>query len=129
MINNISIAARIFLGLIFSVFGLNGIFNFMQAPSLSFKGTLFIQALMHTGYLWGSLKVIEVLCGLFLLAGVFIPLSLAILAPVILNIVLFHIFLDPKGIPMSFTIFFMELFLIWRFRRYFKGLLSMRTES
>jgi putative oxidoreductase len=96
MNSKIALAARIILGLAFTVFGINGFFEFLPRPTdmpeaiMNFSG-----ALMATGYFFPLLKGTEVICGLALLSNQFAALSLVILAPILINIFLVHAFLTP----------------------------------
>src|SRR5688572_27791919 len=85
--------ARIILGLIFFVFGLNGFLHFAPLPPMPEKATLFLGALGASGYMFTLIKATEILVGAALLANRFVPLALVVLAPVVLNIALFHVFL------------------------------------
>lgn len=89
------LAARVVLGLIFTVFGLNGFLHFIPMPEMSQEAGGFLGALAASGYMFPVLKVTEIACGVLLLIGRWVPLALTILAPVVLNIVLFHVFLEP----------------------------------
>ena len=89
-------AARIFLGLIFFVFGLNGFLQFMPQPPQPEAAGAFIGALAATGYMFPLIKGTEVVAGLLLLSGRFVPLALTLLAPIIVNIALFHTVLAPN---------------------------------
>ncbi len=89
-------AARLVLGLIFFVFGLNGFLQFMPMPPMPDAAGAFVGALAATGYLFPVLKAVEVVAGLLLLAGRAVPLALVILAPIIVNIALFHWLLAPS---------------------------------
>lgn len=89
------------LGLIFVVFGLNFFLHFIATPAPTAAGLNFLTALGATGYFFPLLKACEIISGLMLLIGVCIPLALIILAPIILNIALYHIFLDPSGLPLA----------------------------
>src|SRR6266404_1296969 len=93
-------AARLFLGLVFTVFGLNFFLHFIPAPPPAPRAGAFAGALFASGYLFPLLKTTEVVAGLLLLSGRFVPLALAVLAPIIVNIVGFHLFLAPSGIPL-----------------------------
>src|SRR6476646_9889721 len=87
--------ARVVLGFAFFVFGLNGFLHFLPQPPMSGPPAAFMGALGATGYLFPLLKGTEVLAGALLLSGFFVPLALTLLAPVIVNIVAFHLFLAP----------------------------------
>ncbi len=88
---------RILLGLIYFIFGLNGLFNFlpMTPPPMPENAIAFSMGLMKSGYFFPVLKVTESLCGLLLLSGFAVPLALVILAPITLQIFLFHSILTP----------------------------------
>lgn len=120
---------RVPLGLIFFVFGLNGFLNFIPPPSEPMpEGAVSLGvALMNSGYLMQFIKGTEVLCGLLLLANRFVPLALVVLAPIVLNILAFHLFLMPSGTGMALFILALELHLAWAHRRALAPLLTPRT--
>ncbi len=104
--------ARIILGLIFFVFGLNGFLNFIPAPpEMPEKAATFMAGLMASGYFFPLLKGTEVVCGLLLLIGAFVPLALIVLAPIVLNIVMVHIFVMPDGLPIALFVAALEVYL------------------
>lgn len=97
-----TVAARVILGIIFFVFGLNGFLGFMPTPDMTPEGEAFIGALVETGYMLPFWKSFEVLCGLAFLLNLFLPLALVVITPILANIVAFHLFLDPN--PQSFAL-------------------------
>ncbi|MEK6580188.1 MAG: DoxX family protein [Bdellovibrionota bacterium] len=103
--------SRILLGLIFFVFGLNGFLQFIPTPPMPEKLMAFASGLMASGYFFPFLKGVEVICGLLLLIGAFVPLALVVLAPIIINIFLVHAFLAPSGLPMALLIGALEIYL------------------
>lgn len=89
---------RILLGLIYVVFGLNFFLNFIPTPPPPPEKLMnFVMALVNTGYFMFMVKGIEIAFGAMLLAGLYVPLSLVILAPITLNIFFVHFFLDGMG--------------------------------
>ena len=96
--------ARYGLGLIFVVFGLNYFFQFLPMPAVSAEGGALLGALINTGYLFTLIKVIEIVAGVLLLANRYINLAVILIAPIVLNILLFHILLDSSGLPMGLLI-------------------------
>ena len=124
--DKLCLVARILLGLIFFVFGLNGFFNFLPPPEVPAPAGEFLGAMVATGYFMTLVKITEVVCGALLLAGRFVPLSLVILAPVVLNIVLFHVFLAPapEGSAVGFLCLILGVFLAWCYRDSFRGVLA-----
>ena len=110
--NKLTLIIRILLGTLFFVFGLNGFLNFIPIPTdMPEKLVTFSSGLMASGYFFPFLKGTEVICGLMLLSGVFVPLALVVLAPIIINIFLVHAFLAPSGLPMAILIGVMEIYL------------------
>ena len=88
-------AARVLLGLMFTASALAGMMGKIPPPEPE-AAQAFMGALVSSGLLY-LVKVLELLCGLALLSGLFVPLSLLVLAPIIVNIAFFHASLDPSG--------------------------------
>lgn len=120
--------ARILLGLIFVVFGLNYFLGFLGQPELNEELGGFIGALAGTGYMMPLIKITEIVAGLMIMSGRMTPLGLILLAPVSVNILLAHIFLDAAGLPMALVIIALQLFLAWAYRDSFDGVLHARAE-
>ncbi len=101
-----SIAARYFLGVIMLVFGLNKFIGFIPQPPPPESAQAFMGGLFQAGYFFPTLALTEIVVGALLLANLFVPLALVIIAPVILQIVLYHLFLapDPMGTGMAFML-------------------------
>ena len=119
-----TIIARVLLGLIFVVFGSNIFLRFIPMPPL--PATLagdFSKALMQSHYMY-VVGLLQVSGGLLLLIGRYVPLGLTLLGPVIVNILLFHLFLEPTGLPMAILVAVLALFLLWRHRANFAGLVK-----
>lgn len=124
--NKVILVSRLLLGLIFFVFGLNKFLGFMQPPAPSPQGAEFLGALFQAGYFFPFLGVVEVLCGAALLTGLFVPLALLVLAPVVLNIVLYHLFLDPSGIALGLIALVLGLVVAHGYREKFLPLLRVK---
>jgi hypothetical protein len=120
--------ARVALGLIFVVCGLNGFLDFLPHPTAPIPdGALaFAGALMSSGYFFPLLKGTEVLAGVLLLSNRLVPLALAILAPVIINIFAFHAFLAPSGISLAVILLLLEAGLAWSYRAAYRPLFSLQ---
>ena len=103
--------ARILLGAIFLVFGLNGFFDFMAMPPMPDKANAFLAGLGASGYFFPFLKSMEVTCGVLLLMDIYVPLALVILAPIVANILMFHAFLAPKAIYLPLGIAVLLIYL------------------
>jgi putative oxidoreductase len=88
--------ARVLLGLLFLVFGLNGFLHFIPTPPASGLAGQFLGALFVSHYL-NVIFALQIVAGVLLLANRFVPAALAILAPLLVNIALFHVFMAPAG--------------------------------
>ena len=119
-----AIIARVLLGLVFVVFGANIFLHFIpmpeQKPSLA---TDFAKALMESHYMY-VIGFLQVAGGLILLIGRYVPLGLILLGPVIVNILCFHIFMNHEGWQLASVVAALALFLLWRHRANFAGLLK-----
>jgi putative oxidoreductase len=113
--------ARILLGLVFFVFGLNGFLHFMPNPPPLPAAGDFFGALFKTGYMLPLIFATQVAGGALLLVGVAVPFALVILAPVIVNILGFHYFLSPVPAQIVIALFVtvLEVILAWYHRAAF----------
>lgn len=98
----LTLIARFLLGLLF--LGSGAAFFFSTPPPMEGAIGEFFKGMMATKYFFYLLKGTEVLCGLSLLSGFFVPLALVILAPIVLNIFFVHLFLMPDGLPIAIVI-------------------------
>lgn len=111
--------ARFLLGLVFFVFGLNGFLNFIPPPAVMPENmTTFMNGMLVTGYFFPLLKGTEVVCGILLLSGFFVPLALVILAPIIIHIFLVHSFMAPEGLSIAIFIGVLEIYLAFFVKPY-----------
>jgi putative oxidoreductase len=119
----ITLIARVLLGLAFVFFGLNGFLQFLPMPLLPHNPAGdFLHALFVSHYVY-AVAACQLAGGLLLVIGRYVPLGLTILGPIIVNIVLFHIFLLPEGFPMALIFAVVYLFLLWRYWTAFAGIL------
>jgi putative oxidoreductase len=119
-----TIIARVWLGLVFVVFGLDAFFNFIPKPPIpKNEAGAFYGALLSSGYLY-AIKCFEISGGFLLLIGRKVPLGLTLLGPVIVNILFYDIFLDHTALPVGIVVAALALFLLWVYRRAFAGLLT-----
>jgi uncharacterized membrane protein YphA (DoxX/SURF4 family) len=119
--------ARIGLGLVFATFGLNKLVPFLPQPPISGPPAQFFGALFATGYMIPLIAITEIVAGLMLLSGRFVPLALTLLAPVIVNILSFHVFLAPGGAGPGVLVLALEVYLAWTHRDAFAPMLRMRS--
>lgn len=118
------VSARLVLGLIYLVFGLNFFLHFLPTPpSTGGPAESFTTGLFLSGYFFPFLKGLEVTLGALLLLGAFVPLVLVVLMPISLNILLFHVFLTDNPV-MGIVIVALQLYLAWSYRSYYKPLFT-----
>jgi uncharacterized membrane protein YphA (DoxX/SURF4 family) len=111
------------LGFIFLAFGLNGFVHFIPQNTPS-RALEFFIGMAAAGYLLPLLYTTQAVAGALLLVGLFVPLALAMLAPIIINIFLFHLFLAPAGIPLALMMVAFEASLAWAYRDTFAPMLQ-----
>jgi hypothetical protein len=119
--------ARVLLGLVFFVFGLNGFLHFLPQPPMSGPPADFAGALFATGYMFPLIKGTEVVAGALLLGNRFVPLALALLAPVIVNILAFHAILVGAGVGLPIVLVVLELYLAYAYRDAFAPMLKAQV--
>ena len=119
----LTIIARSLLGLVFVVFGLNAFLQFIPLPPPQGMAGDFMKALFLSHYFY-VVAILQIVGGAICLLGRFVPLGLTLLGPVIVNILLFHIFLEPTGLPLAVVVSALELFLLWAYRGAFGGLIK-----
>lgn len=124
MTDKLALAGRLVMGVIFVVFGLNGFLQFLPMPPLPEKAMAMMGGLGASGYFFPFLKITEIVTGALLLVNKFVPLALTILAPVVLNIFLFHAFLDPSGLAMPIFLVIDLLFLAYVHRDAYSKILK-----
>lgn len=123
-----ALVARILLGLIFLVFGLNGFLHFIPMPPHPGLAGQFMGALYLSHFLV-VVMALQVLGGLLLLSGRFTALALLLLAPVIVNIFLFHAFLQPSGLPLAVVVVLLWVCAACGVRKAFGPVLRSNAQS
>lgn len=114
--------ARLLLGLIFLTFGLNGFYTFIPVPEFH----PFMQMLVDSGYIY-VVKAIEVGGGILLLTNFKVPVALLLLGPIVVNIVLYHIFFDPRNWPISVLNAVLYMMVLFKYRSLFRLLVDNAT--
>jgi hypothetical protein len=125
-----TIAARVLLGLVFFGIGLNGLLRLVPVPPAEGAAAVFINGLIASRYFFPLLFVTYLLAGAALVIGCFVPLALTVLAPIIVNIAVMHLFVPSSGAEtcLAALVTVLELFLAWSCRAVFRPLLSARQE-
>ena len=118
--------ARILLGLIFVIFGLNGFLNFLHAHMPTGTAGQYMAVMATTHYIH-VVFVVQLVGGLLLLSGQFIPLALILLGPVIFNILVFHITMLPAGLPPGLLALVLWLIIFFGVRHAFAGIFARKA--
>jgi hypothetical protein len=119
--------ARILLGLAFVVFGANYFVPFLpMSGNPPPQALAFLGAFVSSGFL-GVVKALELVIGILLLSNRFVPLALALLAPILVGITLFHALLEPSGLGLPVVLVGLELVLAWAYRGAFAPMLRARV--
>jgi putative oxidoreductase len=124
----VGLIARYLLGLIFVVFGANGFLHFIPMPPPSgvagqFMGALFVSHMLTVVFL------LELIPGILLLLGRFVPLALVLLGPVVVNIALFHAMMEPGGLPLAAVVVILWLLTFWSYRGAFEHIFKHKHEA
>ena len=118
----VTLIARILLGLISVVFGLNGFLNFLSmGPMPTGLAGQFVGALALSHYYW-VVAALQIAGGALLLANRFVPLALVLLGPVIVNIICYHVFLNPSGAGPAAVVTILWLIVFYSNRQHFSGI-------
>src|SRR3974390_2681043 len=130
LVRYLPVIARVLMGLMFLVFGLNGFLHFIPEPKTPMPegAKAFAGALMTSGYMFPMVAGTQVLVGMLLLLNRFVPLALALIAPVVVNIIAFHIFLQPSTIGPGLVVLALEIYLAWAYRNTYRPMLGMRAK-
>ncbi|MEK6481746.1 hypothetical protein WJR50_29650 [Catalinimonas sp. 4WD22] len=117
----ITTIAHILLGLIFVVFGLNGLYTFIPVP----KYHPFMEIMVSTEFI-AVVKVLEIIGGLLLIIRRYTLLALLILGPIVVNILLYHLLIDHRNMVMGFVNLLLYGILIYHYRGYFEVFLTKK---
>ena len=121
-----SVIARFLLGFIFLVFGLNGFLHFIPMPPPTGVAGQFLGALFVSHFLI-VIFAIQLIGAVLLLINRYVPLALTLLAPVIVNILFFHILMEPGGLPLALIVTALWIIVFLSVRSAFSGLLQPRV--
>ena len=122
-----SVIARYLAGVIFLVMGLNGFLNFIPLPPPGGIAGQFMGALYASHYLW-VIFAFQLLAAVLLLVNRYVPLALAMLAPVIVNILVFHFLMAPSGLPLAVFVAVLWALIFVNVRPAFAGLFQSRLQ-
>jgi DoxX. len=117
------VIVRTLMGLLFLFASITYFFNLITPPPMTGPIKTFNEGLAASGYFFTLLKITELVCGLLLVTGYFVPLAMVILSPIIVNILMVHTFLDRTGLPVAVFLVLANIFLAWYYRERFAGIL------
>lgn len=118
-----ALVTRILLGLMFFVFGLNDFLQFIHVPMPTGVAGAFLGAMFQSHYLF-LVGGTEVVAGALLLIGMYVPFALALLAPVLANILMFHLTMEHQGGSIAIVVSLLWIFLAWGYRASFAPMLT-----
>ena len=121
-----SIVARYLLGLMFTVFGLNGFLNFIHQPPPANPLTIQFLVSVSQSHFAAFFFAVQVFGGLLLLSGYFVPLALTVLAAELYNILAFHLTLAPASIPPALVASVLWILVFLQYRESFKGIFGAK---
>jgi len=122
-----SLIARLLLGLIFLTFGLNGFLHFIPLPPPTGVAAQFFGALFSSPY-WMTIFALQALGGILLLLNRYVSLALVFLAGIIFNILVFHIFMAPAGLPLAFFVIALWIVVALRNKQHLAPIFVARSE-
>ena len=120
------IIVRTLMGLMFAFASITFFFKLFPIPEMTGSVKIFNDGIAASIYLMPTVKIFELLCGLAFLSGRFVSLAAVLIFPIILNILLFHTFLQPSGIPLAVMLFLGDLFLAYYYRDRYKAIFAAK---
>ena len=118
---------RILVGLLFIFSSLSFLLNLVVPPEQTGNMKIFMDGMIASGYLFHAIKVVELVCGLAFVSGFFVPLASVVISPIIVNILLVHIFLEPSGLPIGIILTIANLFFAYYHKELFIPLLKPKA--
>lgn len=113
---------RVVLGLGLLVFGLNKFLNYIPMFEMPPAAANFMESLETTGYAFYLVAILEIAVAIMLLLKKWVPFALVLLAPLTINILLFHIFLDVSDIAVAIVMFSLNVLLMYKYWKAYRPL-------
>jgi len=118
------IVVRTLMGLLFIFASVVVLFNLFPKPELTGTVKTFNEGLESVGYFMPLLKITELVCGIAFVTGYFVPLATVLIAPIIVNIFMFHLLIDRSGLPVALFLVLANIFVAYYYRDRYAGLLQ-----
>ena len=120
--------ARILVGLVFLVLGLNGFIGFLGGPPTEGTAGAFLGSMWSSHYTW-MVSAVQVVAGAMLLTDLYVPLAIVALGAVLLNILTFHITMMPAGLPLPIIVTILWFVVAWPLRAHFAPLFVRKVAA
>jgi len=120
------LVVRILMGLMFAFASIVVLFKLVPQPELTGNVKIFMDGMAASVYLMPTVKVIELICAIAFLSGRFVPLATVVIFPINVNILLYHVFLGPEGLPTAILLMLGNLFLAWYYREKYTAMLAAK---
>ena len=117
---------RLLMGLMFLFASVVVLFKLMPQPKSTGDAKVFMEGMAASGYLMTLVKLTELVCAIAFLSGFFVPLAAVVIFPVTLNILMFHLFLAPEGLPVAILLMIGNLFLAYYYRERYIPMLKAK---
>ena len=118
---------RILVGILFIFSSLSFLLKLVVPPEQTGNMKVFMDGMIASGYIFPTVKILELICGLAFLTGFFVPLASILISPIIVNILLVHVFLDPNGLLIAIILVLANLFIAHMNREVFLPLLKPKN--
>ena len=117
---------RLLMGLMFLFASVVVLFKLMPQPESTGDAKVFMEGMVASGYLMTLVKLTELVCAIAFLSGFFVPLAAVVIFPITLNILMFHLFLAPEGLPVAILLMIGNLFLAYYSRERYIPMLKAK---
>ena len=117
---------RTLMGLLLLFASITYLFDLFPQPELTGRVKTFMDGLLATGYFMTLLKVTELVCGLAFVSGCYVALATVVIAPIIVNIFMFHLLVDTSGLPVAIFLVFANSFVAYANWDKYRPLLSAK---
>jgi len=121
-----SIIVRILMGLMFAFASIVVLFKLVPQPEQTGNVKIFMDGMTASVYLMTTVKIVELVCAIAFLSGRFVALATVVIFPINLNILLFHVFLEPSGLIMAILLTVGNLFLAYYYRDRYTSMLAAK---
>lgn len=118
-----TIVVRILLGALYAFSAITVLFELGPTPEMEGRMATFFEGMAASGYLMTMVKITELVCGIALISGFFVPLATVVIFPISLNILMTHLFVAPEGMPVAIFVILANLFLAYRYMDHYRPML------